>query len=401
LARNARHPCPRFESEKMKDCFPRLTRRSLLAVAAALASRRVRAEGPPVVIGVSGPLTGQYAQYGADWRKGFDLALAEINGSGGINGRTLAYRFEDSQSDPRQAVAIAQKFAVDPAVVAELGDFSSAASMAASPIYQRNKLVQFGFTNSHPDFTKGGDYVWSNAPNQADDMPVLADYAVAKLRLRRLGIAFINGDWGRTSKDLFVPAATKAGASVVAAEPYLPNEQDFRSLLIRLRDAGPDGLVLISYYPDAALLVRQARDTGLRVPVVAAGSVYSPKFLELAGDAAEGVYTNTNYFPDDPRPAVQRFVAAYRAGGGEGAPGFYVARAYDAMILLATVMRQFGPTREAVHEGLGQVRDVPSVLFGSVQFDPQTRRVRHPASIDLVVRNGAFALWDGKPAIAG
>ena len=108
---------------------------------------------------------------------------------------------------------------------------------------------------------------------------------------------------------------------MVAAEAYLPSDQDFRSLLVRLRDAKPDGLVLISYYPDGALLVRQARETGLRLPTVAAGSVYSPKFLELAGEAAEGVYTNTNFFPGDTRPEVQRFVAAFRAADG-GTPGF-------------------------------------------------------------------------------
>ncbi len=377
----------------------RLSRRALLGSAAAglLAARAVQAAEEPVVVGVSGPLTGQYAQYGADWRRGFDLAVEEVNGSGGISGRPLAYRFEDTQSDPRQAVAVAQKFVADPAVVAEFGDFSSAASMAASPIYQRGKLVQFGFTNSHPDFTKGGTYMWSNAPNQADDMPVLAEYA-GKLGLKKLGVALINSDWGRTSKDLFTAAATKHGMGVVAAEAYLPNEQDFRSLLVRLRDAGPDGLVLVSYYPDGALIVRQARDAGLKQAVVAAGSVYSPKFLELAGDAAEGVYTNTTFFPDDPRPLVQRFVAAYRAKLG-GVPGFYVARGYDAMTLIAAVMRQFGATRAGVHNGLLAVRDVPSVLFGTVTFDPDTRRVHHPASIDLVVRRGAFTLWDGKPAL--
>lgn len=374
-------------------------RRTLLAGAAMLATARPAAAAEPVTIGVSGPLTGQYAQYGADWRRGFDLAIAEVNQSGGIGGRPLAYRFEDSQSDPRQSVAIAQKFVADPAIVAELGDFSSAASMAASPIYQRGRLVQFGFTNSHPDFTKGGDYMWSNAPNQADDMPVLAGYAV-KLGLKRLAVAFINSDWGRTSKDLFVAAAAKADATIAAAESYLPNEQDFRSLLVRLRDAKPDGLVLISYYPDGALLVRQARDIGLDVPVVAAGSVYSPKFLELAGPAANGVYTNTNFFPGDARPVVQRFVSAYRAAYG-GTPGFYAARGYDAMMVLATAMRQFGTSRTEIRDGLAKVKDVPSVLFGRMQFDPETRRVRHPASIDLVVRDGAFALWDGKPAIPG
>ncbi len=379
---------------------PRMVgRRALLGGATALLAIPAHAAPDPVTIGVSGPLTGQYAQYGADWRRGFDLAVAEVNGSGGIGGRPLAYRFEDTQSDPRQAVAIAQKFAADPGIVAELGDFSSAASMAASPIYQRARLVQFGFTNSHPDFTKGGDYMWSNAPNQADDMPVLAGYA-SKLGLKRLAVAYINSDWGRTSKDLFVAAVAKDGAIVAAAESYLPNEQDFRSLLVRLRDSKPDGLILLSYYPDGAQLVRQAHDTGLDAPVVAAGSVYSPKFLELAGPAANGVYTNTNFFPGDPRPVVQRFVSAYKAAYG-GDPGFYVARGYDAMMLLATVMRQFGAGRTEIRDGLAKVKDVPSVLFGAVQFDPETRRVRHPASIDLVVRDGVFAVWDGKPATRG
>src|SRR3954470_21858038 len=120
----------------------------------------------PILIGVTGPLTGQYAQYGAQWKRGFDVALDEINANGGINGPPVAYVFEDSQSDPRQTVTIARKYVADERIVVEIGDFSSAASMAASPIYQAAGLVQFGFSNSHPDFTKGGDYVWSNAVNQ-------------------------------------------------------------------------------------------------------------------------------------------------------------------------------------------------------------------------------------------
>jgi branched-chain amino acid transport system substrate-binding protein len=112
------------------------------------------AAGEPIYIGVSGPLTGQNARYGEQWKKGFDLALEEVNGGGGIDGRPLEYVFEDSQSDPKQSVVVAQKFVADPRIIVELGDFSSGASMAASPIYQRGGLVQFGFTNSHPDFTK-------------------------------------------------------------------------------------------------------------------------------------------------------------------------------------------------------------------------------------------------------
>ena len=377
----------------------RLSRRLLLGAAASLPiAARAQTNGAPVLVGVSGPLTGQYAQYGNDWRRGFDLAVDEVNASGGIGGRPLAYTFEDTQADPRQSVAVAQKFVSDPRIIIELGDFSSAASMAASPIYQRGRLVQFGFTNSHPDFTKGGDYMWSNAPNQADDMPVLAAYA-AKLGLKTFGVAYINSDWGRTSKDLFVKAAQANGATVVAAEAYLPDEKDFRSLLVRLRDAKPDSLVLVSYYPDGAELMRQVRAVGIALPVVAAGSVYSPKFLELGGDAVNGVYTTTNFFPGDKHPAVQRFVAGYQAKF-HAEPGAYNARAYDAMIVAATLMRQYGATREGVHDGLSKVKDIPSVVFGSITFDPVTRRVKNPSQIELVVKAGAFTPWDGTPARA-
>ena len=113
-----------------------LSRRRLLgtlAGAAALAgSGRLAFAAEPITFGVSGPLTGPNAQYGAQWKAGFDLALDDINAAGGVLGRPLAYVFEDSQSDPRQSVAIAQKFVNDPKIAIELGDFSSPASMAAA-----------------------------------------------------------------------------------------------------------------------------------------------------------------------------------------------------------------------------------------------------------------------------
>src|SRR5688500_1838094 len=85
-----------------------------LGVAGANGARAQTAE--PILIGVSGPLTGPNAQYGAQWKKGFDLALDEVNATGGARGRPLQYVFDDSQNDPRQAVAIAQKFVADPRI---------------------------------------------------------------------------------------------------------------------------------------------------------------------------------------------------------------------------------------------------------------------------------------------
>src|ERR1700677_815707 len=353
-----------------------------------------QASGEPVTIGVSGPLTGHNAQYGAQWKKGFDLALEEINSKGGVKGHPLTYDFEDSQSDPRQSVAVAQKFVSDPKIVVEAGDFSSTASMAASPIYQRAGLVQFGFTNSHPNFTKGGDFIWSNSVSQADEQPRLAKYA-ADLGFKRVAVLYLNTDWGRQSQKILSEAAKGDGLEVVASEAYQPDEKDFRSTLVRVRDAKPDAIVLISYYADGALITRQIRTVGLTTPIVASGSIYSPKFIELAGDAANGVFTETNFFPGENRPEVQTFVTKFRAKYNEE-PDDFNAVAYDTIILLANVMNQYDLDRTAIRDGLARIKDVPSVIYGKATFDPETRRVPGARAVYLVVKNGRYTLWDGK-----
>ncbi|NUY34221.1 ABC transporter substrate-binding protein [Paraburkholderia sp. JPY303] len=384
--------------------FSALHRRLFVLAGAAFAlslsavSSAAPASGEPVFFGVSGPLTGPNAQYGAQWKAGFDLALDEINRDGGIDGHPLQYVFEDSQSDPRQAVAIAQKFVDDKRIVIELGDFSSPASMAASPIYQRAGLVQLGFTNSHPDFTKGGDFIWSPSVSQADAQPLLADLTV-KQGFRRVAVLFQNTDWGRASKDVFVKAAAARGAQVIAAEGYQPNDKDFRATLLRVRDTKPDALVLISYYSDGAQIVRQARTSGITLPIVAASSVYSPKFMELGGDAVNGVTTNTSFFPGDRSPEVQRFVRDFQAKYHHE-PDAFNAFAYDATIIAAYALRTGGLDRRGVRDALAKLHDVPSVVFGKATFDPATRRVIGVKSVNLVVENGQWALLGSKPALA-
>ncbi|MGF6962284.1 ABC transporter substrate-binding protein [Paraburkholderia youngii] len=371
---------------------------AVFALSSPAVSFAAPASGEPVFFGVSGPLTGPNAQYGAQWKAGFDLALDQINSDGGINGHPLQYVFEDSQSDPRQSVAIAQKFVDDKRILIELGDFSSPASMAASPIYQRAGLVQLGFTNSHPDFTKGGDFIWSPSVSQADAQPLLADLAV-KQGFRRIAVLFQNTDWGRASKDVFEKAAAARGAQVIAAEGYQPTDKDFRATLLRVRDTKPDALVLISYYSDGAQIVRQARTGGITLPIVAASSVYSPKFMELGGDAVNGVTTNTSFFPGDHSPEVQRFVRDFEAKYHHE-PDAFNAFAYDATIIAAYALRTGGLDRRGVRDALPKLHDVPSVVFGKATFDPATRRVIGVKSVNLVVENGQWALLGSKPSLA-
>lgn len=352
----------------------------------------------PIYIGVSGPLTGQNARYGEQWKKGFDLALDEINGAGGINGRKLEYIFEDSQSDPKQSVVVAQKFIADPRIIVELGDFSSGASMAASPIYQRGGLVQFGFTNSHPDFTSaGGDYTWSNSVTQAQAAPALADFAVTTLEQKKLAVFHLNTDWGKTTYDLFAARVQELGGEILATEAYLAEEKDFRSALTRVRDTNPEAIVLIAYQADGALIVQQIRQSGLELPLIGPGSLQSPDFLKLGGADVEGVLIRGQFLPDDPRPEVKNVVDKYKAKYNE-TPDYFAIHAYDTIHLIAKAIEIGGPTREGVHAALPQLKDIPSVIYGKATFDTATRRVQNPNFVDLQVKDGDFVVWDGQIA---
>jgi branched-chain amino acid transport system substrate-binding protein len=352
----------------------------------------------PVVVGVGGPLTGPLAQYGQAWKKGFAIALDEINAAGGVQGRPLSIAFEDTQNLPAQTVAVAQKFIADPKILLATGDFSSTSSMAASPLYQRAGLVQFGFNNSNPKFTDGGDYLWSNSPTQTSEAPAHAAYVQA-LGLKKVAVFQLNTDWGKLTGDWTIAALTKLGITVADREVYLPDNQDFKPLITKAKAAGIDGIVLVSYANDAALIVQQVRGQGVKLPIVANGSNQDPDFIRLSAGAAEGVYVAADFAPDDPRPEVQTFAKKWKARYPGEDIDYFAVHAYDSLTLVGAVLNAAKPLdRAGVKAAFAAVKNVPSVIYGKVTFNPTTRRVDDFLGARLVVRNGAFVAWDGKAA---
>lgn len=378
-------------------------RRSMLRGAAALAAAGIasywspfassvsRAQEGPIRFGVSGPFSGNNAEYGRIWQQAMNLALAEIN-QNGIGGRQLELVYEDTQADPKQSVPVAQKFVGDPTIVAELGDFASPASMAASPIYERAKLVQFGFTNSHPDFTKGGEYMFSTTLSQEQDAAFLAQTAFDAFGGKQ-AVLYRNTDWGKITQELYVNKLKELGGEAVLVENYLENEKDFRSLLAKVRDAQPEAVALISYYTDGALIAQQAQAVDLGARLVANGACNSPQFIELGGDATNGVLTTTVFFPGAPRPEAEPFVAAYREQYGED-PDSFAALAYDAVKILAWAAEQNGPEREAIQRALVQGTEIPSIVFGPFRFGAD-RRVENATMVPIEVQDGKFVAFEG------
>jgi len=372
-------------------------KRSLLgaALAALLALSLSAQTKDPVVIGVGGPVTGPQAQYGLAWKKGFDIALEEINAAGGIQGRKLVLDFQDTQNIPAQTVAVAQKFIADPKVLLATGDFSSTSSMAASPLYQRAGLVQFGFNNSNPKFTEGGDFLWSNSPTQLTEAAAHALYVKA-VGLKKVAVFALNTDWGKLTADLTAAALEKNGITVALRENYLADNQDFKAQITKAKAAGIDGFVLVSYANDAALIVQQIRGQGVALPIVANGSNATAGFLQLAGAAAEGVYVAGDFASDDPRPEVQAFAKKWTAKYHEDLD-YFAVHAYDSLILAAAALNAAKPLdRNGVKAAFATVKNVPSVIYGTVTFNPTTRRVDDFLGARLVVTGGKLVAWTGK-----
>jgi branched-chain amino acid transport system substrate-binding protein len=318
------------------------------------------------------------------------MALDEINGKGGVKGRKVDLVYEDTQSDPKQSVPVAQKFVDDKRILAELGDFASPASMAASPIYQRAKMVQFGFTNSHPDFTKGGEFMFSIVLTQQQDAAFLAETAFKALG-KNQAVLYRNTDWGKVTQQIYADKLKELGGTIADTENYLETEKDFKSILSKVRDAKPDVLALISYYTDGALILQQAKAVGINAKVVANGACYSPQFLKLGGDAVNDVVLTTVFFPDNPRQEVQDFVKNYKQRTNE-TPDQFAALAYDAVKIITWATEKGGFDRQGIQQAMATGTEIPSVIYGPFKFGAD-RRVENAKAVPIQVKNGTFVAY--------
>jgi len=364
----------------------------LAACSTASAAGRASASDT-VYFGVSAAITGQYAQYGEQFKKAFDLAVEQVNASGGVNGHPVALKYEDSQSDPKQSVAVAQKFVGDSHVSLVFGDYSSAASIPASPIYTAGKLLQYGYNNSNPAFTaKGSEYQWSTSITTSASYQWTADY-IKSTGVKSVGVTYLNtADWGIPAFTAFKAEAEKIGLTITDAEGVLDSSDDYRPSLTKAVAAQPDAFVHVGYGPDAAKLVTQLRAIGFK------GTFYGgqDEASFVGTPSAEGSIVGAQFVETSSNPAVQAFVKAFKEKypKEQHVTGFE-AGAYDALNVAVAAAKLGGTTRDGILKGFQQVKDAPSVVYGKITFDPTTRRVASPQLTPTILTGGKWVEYKG------
>ena len=357
-------------------------------VAAGLGLASVSAlAADPIKIGVSLPLTGDWAEYGDFIKKSVNLVIKETNAAGGINGRKIELVVADSRGDPKESVLIAEKFVADPGIIAEIGDFSSSSCMAAAPIYEKASMTQLSPTSSHPDFTKKGKNMFRVIGTQAAEGPFNARWAAKDIGAKTVVTLYINNDWGVAANKYFTEAFKKFGGKVLAMEAFAPGEKDFSSVMSKIKRLNPDVLYLPVFYADGAAIMAQARRMHYKPKVMSSGSLYSPKLIELGGKSVEGLMSAAVYFPDNPRPQSMAFTKAFTAAYNKG-PSMFAAVGYDAAILMVAALKKSGAKdRASVAKALESLGGLPGVT-GNFDYSKSHDPAKEYAKI--VISNGKW-----------
>ncbi len=342
------------------------------AAAAALLGSHARAQGAgPIKIGAFGPISGNAAAQGQSLRTGMEMVVKVRNASGGVLGRQIDLIVGDDAGKPEEAAVIARRLATRDNVCIALGSVSSPASLAAAQVFREEQLPQIVVSGTAQRITtQGNEWVFRCTIPDRKFVADLADFIAEKFpQLKRFGFIYVNDDFGKGGFDSFVEAGKKHGITVAAGESYTRGDVDFTAQLTKIRAANPDAIVDWSRYTEGALIQRQLRQLGMSLPRFGSDGIAPPAFLELAGEAANGVIYATHFSPatSADNPQAVRFIESFRSQYGK-LPDYVHAQAYDAIsIAIAAIERAKSTDRAAIRDALRKT-DYASVR-GPFKFD--------------------------------
>jgi branched-chain amino acid transport system substrate-binding protein len=200
----------------------------------------------------------------------------------------------------------------------------------------------------------------------------------------------VNLDYGIGLTKVFEKVFESLGGRILAIEYYDQGATDFRTQLSKIKSLNPEAIYLPGYYTEIGLILRQAKEMGLKTKFLSCVGFDNPKVLEIAGNAAEGViFARPYYDPESNDPIVKTFVKRFRQKFGTD-PGIYAAHSYDALKIIATAIKKGGYSADGIKRALYSTKNFPGVT-GNTSFD-KNGDVEKPIQI-MEVYNGKFTKY--------
>ena len=339
-----------------------------------------------VKIGAVTCLTGSLSTFGVSSIQGAKMAVEEINAGGGPLGQPIQLVVEDNGSKSGETATILRKFISQDKVVAVLGGLTSSATMEGAPLAQAAKLPLLTPSATNIAVTKIGNYIFRSCFIDPFTGQMMARFALDRLQAKQaIVMTDVKQDYSVGLTDAIRLYFSQNGAKTLSTLSYSSGDTDFRTQLTAVRMAHPEVVFLPGYYTEAALILLQARQLGIKCPFVGGEGWDSPTLVQVAGKAADGNYYTDHFSAADPDPKVQEFVQTYRAKYAT-LPDALAALWYDGARLLAQAVQHAGsPDPEKVRDALAATRDFDGVT-GRISID-DNRNASKPGVI-LEIVNG-------------
>jgi len=322
----------------------------------------------PIKIGVVNMLTGPFAEGGSFQVNGLQLALEDINKSGGVLGRPVELRTEDNASTNPGTVLAFSKLFTDPAIKAIVGPIASTQIQAASPAIAKAGIpTMIGGTD--PSLTRvNNPWVFRARPNDLYSSKVIAEFGVNTLKLKKWAIVHATDAFGQGGAKALTEALEKLGVTPILDQGYTSNAQDFTPIVLAVKKSGAEVLGTYMTVPaDQAIFAKQLRQLGVNIQWVGSPTTAAVTTRNLAGDALYGTYAVAD-FNAEANDAAREFTRRYRERYGIY-PDNFASWSYDALHILALAMNNAKSTEpEAIRKAILAIKGYKG-LEGTYEFD--------------------------------
>lgn len=360
-------------------------RRTLFAAAAVMIA--TGAAQAQVNIATVGPMTGSNASFGAQMKAGAEMAVADINKAGGVLGQQLVLQVGDDACDPKQAVSVANQMA-SRKVVFVAGHFCSSSSIPANKVYAEENIIQISPASTNPKLTdEGGWNTFRTCGRDDQQGEVAGKYLASHYGKSKIAILHDNSAYGKGLADETKKSLNAANVKETLDAAYTPGERDYAALVSRLKQANIDVIYIGGYHTETGLIMRQAKEQGMKVIVIGGDALATNEFWQIAGPAGEGAMMT---FPSDPRkrPAAAKVVAEFKAKGFD--PEGYTLYTYAAIQVWAAGAKKAGTTDPKKVAAAMRDNFKTDTVLGPIAFDKKGD-VLVSDYVFYVWRNGAYA----------
>lgn len=346
--------------------------------------------GDTIKIGVNLELSGAVASYGSSEADAIDLAVEEINKDGGIDGKQIELIKVDNKSDAAEATSAAIKLTNQDKVVAIIGAATSGNSVAQVQIATDTKtpMISPSGTSTTVTVSEKGEvnpFTFRTAFIDPFQGTVAANFAANELKVKNVAVYADNAsDYAKGLAESFIKDFEAAGGTIVAEESYVAKDTDFRSTLTRIKASNPDFIFIPGYYEEVGLIVKQARELGITVPLMGADGWDSPTIVDLAGaDALNNTYLIAAYSSEDPEGKAKEFADKFTEKYGK-APNSFNALGYDTVYLLKDAIERAGSTDGTKIKEALEATDKLELVTGLYSVDENHHPIKSATIIEFV-----------------